>query len=207
MSKPFYTSTEAAALIGLSANTVNRRCAQGKIDATRDGFGTWIISAEAVEVERQRVASKSNKMAPDKPRQPHVPQPGFYTVEQAAAAIGIHVRTLARRAYEGQVRGARRNGRVWEFPQAAIDAEKARLAGYRQPAAKADKPAPKPTAKPAAKAPAMTIKSTPNFTASIAWVSDEELARNRAKLAQVARNAKSYIEIGPDGRARQVKRK
>ena len=202
MSKQFYTSTEAAEAIGLSPNTVNRRCAQGKIEASRDGSGTWVISADVVESERKRVAAKSSKMAPDLPPQKHQPTDGYFTVEQAAAEIGLHVRTLARRAYDGQIPGAKRNGRVWEFPPSAVEHEKARLAGYQVAA-----PKPKLVTKPTAKAPAVTIKATPKFTASVAAVNDEELARNRAKLAQVARNAKSYTMISADGRARQVKRK
>jgi hypothetical protein len=201
MSKQFYTSTEAASLIGLAPNTVNRRCSQGKIEASRDGFGTWVISADVVEAERQRIASKSNKMAPDKPRQKHEPTPGFLTVEQAAAEIGLHVRTLARRAYDGQIPGARRNGRVWEFSPEAVEHEKSRLAGYQVAA-----PKPKPVTKPAAKAPAMTIKSTPKFTASNAVASDAELAANRAKLAQVASNAKSALVVQPNGEMNTVAR-
>ena len=201
MSKQFYTSTEAASLIGLAPNTVNRRCSQGKIAAERDGFGTWIISADVVESERKRVAAKSSKMAPDLPPQKHQPTDGYFTVEQAAAEIGLHVRTLAKRAYDGQIPGARRNGRVWEFPPSAIEHEKARLAGYQVAAA------PKPKAvKPAAKAPAMTIKSTPKFTASVAVASDAELAANRARLAQVARNAKSALVVQPNGEMNEVAR-
>lgn len=387
MSKQFYTSTEAAEAIGLAPNTVNRRCSQGKIEASRDGFGTWIISADVVEAERQRIASKSNKMAPDKPRQ-HEPTPGYFTVEQAAAEIGLHVRTLARRAmvwpeidpgrgewpkepghtcqgkeeggavitiraqetaispiivpswrdsetrpgcrgcqhkrtkrearkvlfelgkrplwglyydpadfnrfaartrqrrraqsiagayaaypltngrfyvihdqeseggqpigddrtevfnllkpvvndtpddkristsggwggnwqgtkgdgrarqakregreYDGQIPGARRNGRVWEFSPEAVEHEKARLVGYQVAV-----PKPKPVTKPAAKAPAMTIKSTPKFTASNAAASDAELAANRARLAEIAKLARVAVYITADGRTKTVKR-
>ncbi len=193
MTKAFYTTTEAAQIVGLSANTLTKRCTQGKIPAIRES-GMWLITADVVESERERVASKSSKMGPDIYRQKHQPADGYFTAEQAAKMIGVTSRTLARRAGDRLIPGARRVGRVWEFSQESIDHEIARLAGSEKPAAKTVPAAPK------RKAPAMTVKvKASEFTASLGVASDAELAANRARLAQVAAEAKTYILIKANG--------
>lgn len=45
------------------------------------------------------------------------------TPAQAAATLGIHVKTLTRAAREGRVPGARRVGRCWRFDAAQLDLE------------------------------------------------------------------------------------
>lgn len=194
MTKAFYTTTEAAKIVGLSANTLTKRCTAGKIAASRES-GQWLIAADEVERERLRVASKSSKMGPDCYRKPHEPAAGYFTAEQAAKVIGVTSRTLARRAGDRLIPGARRVGRVWEFPQSAIDHEIARLAGSTQPAAKTVPAEPKRT-----KAQAMTVKvKASEFTASLAVADEAELAANRAKLARVAAGAKKYTLISASG--------
>jgi hypothetical protein len=193
-SKKFYTTSEAAEVIGLSANTLTKRCTQGKIAASRES-GLWLIGADVVESERLRVASKSSKMGPDCYRKPHEPAVGYFTAEQAAKMVGVTSRTLARRAGDRLVPGARRVGRVWEFSQESVDHEIARLAGSEKPAAKTVPAAPKRT-----KAPAMTVKvKASEFTASLGVASDAEKAENRARLAQVAADAKRYVLISANG--------
>jgi excisionase family DNA binding protein len=62
--KPFYTTVEAADLVGLASETLRKRAASGKIPAQRIGRD-WVLSAETVEAERQRVAAKPHKKATD----------------------------------------------------------------------------------------------------------------------------------------------
>jgi len=54
---------------------------------------------------------------------------------EAAARLGIHVKTLTRAARQGRVPGARRVGRVWRFDASQLDL---------QPAARASTLAPPP---------------------------------------------------------------
>ena len=201
-SKAFYTTSEAAEIVGLSANTLTKRCTQGKISASRES-GLWLIGADVVESERLRVASKSSKMAPDVVQREHGPiADGYFTVEQAAKMVGVTTRTIARRAYDGLIPGARKVGYAWEFPQSAIDHEIARLAGSEQPADKTVPAAPK-----RAKAPAMTVRvKASEFTASLGVASDAEKAANRARLAQVAADAKRYTLISANGETAVKKR-
>jgi excisionase family DNA binding protein len=50
------------------------------------------------------------------------------TPVQAAARLGIHVKTLTRAARQGRVPGARRVGRCWRFDASQLDLERARRA-------------------------------------------------------------------------------
>jgi excisionase family DNA binding protein len=52
MSETMYTTAEAAALLGLSHNTVRSQVRRGVLQATRIGARTVLISAD--EVERYR---------------------------------------------------------------------------------------------------------------------------------------------------------
>jgi len=45
------------------------------------------------------------------------------TPVEAAARLGIHVKTLTRAARQGRVPGARRVGRVWRFDASQLDLE------------------------------------------------------------------------------------
>lgn len=60
-----YTPEQAAVIIGLTARTIVKRCLDGSIKGAQRHGRQWVLSAEAVEAERARVAGKSNKKAPD----------------------------------------------------------------------------------------------------------------------------------------------
>ena len=124
------------------------------------------------------------------------------TRTQAAEIAGVSERTIGRHIAEGSIRGEMVHG-VWLLDRASFEAWRASFVPHRRREKVAPVAAPAPEAR---KRVGLTIKSTPKFTASNASASAEELARNRAKLAQVASNAKSYTMISADGRARQVKR-
>ena len=64
MSK-IYTPTEAAEIIGLTPRTIIKRCLDSRVPGARRTDSGWMIPAEAVEAERQRVAAKTNVKAPD----------------------------------------------------------------------------------------------------------------------------------------------
>ena len=64
MSK-IYTPTEAAEIIGLTPRTIIKRCLDSRVPGARRTDNGWMIPAEAVEAERQRVAAKTNVKAPD----------------------------------------------------------------------------------------------------------------------------------------------
>ncbi len=64
MSK-IYTPAEAAEIIGLTPRTIIKRCLDSRVPGARRTDNGWIIPAEAVEAERQRVAAKTNIKAPD----------------------------------------------------------------------------------------------------------------------------------------------
>ena len=64
MSK-IYTPAEAAEIIGLTPRTIVKRCLDSRVPGARRTDNGWMIPAEAVEAERQRVAAKTNIKAPD----------------------------------------------------------------------------------------------------------------------------------------------
>ena len=64
MSK-IYTPAEAAEIIGLTPRTIIKRCLDSRVPGARRTDNGWMIPAEAVEAERQRVAAKTNIKAPD----------------------------------------------------------------------------------------------------------------------------------------------
>ena len=64
MSK-IYTPAEAAEIIGLTPRTIIKRCLDSRVPGARRTDNGWVIPAEAVEAERQRVAAKTNIKAPD----------------------------------------------------------------------------------------------------------------------------------------------
>ncbi len=64
MSK-IYTPAEAAEIIGLTPRTIIKRCLDSRVPGARRTDNGWMIPAEAVEAERQRVSAKTNIKAPD----------------------------------------------------------------------------------------------------------------------------------------------
>ncbi len=64
MSK-IYTAEDAAEIIGLTPRTIIKRCLDSRVPGARRTDNGWMIPAEAVEAERQRVAAKTNIKAPD----------------------------------------------------------------------------------------------------------------------------------------------
>ena len=60
-----YTPAEAAEIIGLTPRTIIKRCLDSRVPGARRTDNGWMIPAEAVEAERQRVAAKTNIKAPD----------------------------------------------------------------------------------------------------------------------------------------------
>ena len=64
MSK-IYTAEDAAEIIGLTPRTIIKRCLDSRVPGARRTDSGWMIPAEAVEAERQRVAAKTNVKAPD----------------------------------------------------------------------------------------------------------------------------------------------
>ena len=64
MSK-IYPPAEAAEIIGLTPRTIVKRCLDSRVPGARRTDNGWMIPAEAVEAERQRVAAKTNIKAPD----------------------------------------------------------------------------------------------------------------------------------------------
>ena len=64
MSK-IYTPAEAAEIIGLTPRTIIKRCLDSRVPGACRTDNGWMIPAEAVEAERQRVAAKTNVKAPD----------------------------------------------------------------------------------------------------------------------------------------------
>lgn len=65
MSDRTYTPAEAAEIIGLTPRTIIKRCLDSRVPGARRTDNGWVIPAEAVESERQRVAAKTNVKAPD----------------------------------------------------------------------------------------------------------------------------------------------
>ena len=65
MSDKTYTPAEAAEIIGLTPRTIIKRCLDSRVPGARRTDNGWMIPAEAVEAERQRVAAKTNIKAPD----------------------------------------------------------------------------------------------------------------------------------------------
>ena len=66
VTKTVFTVPEAAAVIGIKPDSLRKRIVAGLVEAQRIGT-IYALSAEAVEAERVRVASKANKMIPDTP--------------------------------------------------------------------------------------------------------------------------------------------
>lgn len=62
-----YTPEQASAVIGLKPRTIIKRCIDGSIKGAKKHGRQWVLTAEAVEAERARVAKKPNKKAPDNP--------------------------------------------------------------------------------------------------------------------------------------------
>lgn len=61
-----YTPEQAAVIVGLTARTLIKRCNDGVIKGAKRHGRQWVLPAEVVEAERQRMAGKSNKKAPDR---------------------------------------------------------------------------------------------------------------------------------------------
>jgi hypothetical protein len=73
MSDKLYTVTEAAQIIGIKANSLSKRVRAGDVPYAERTNTKYLLSAEAVEAERQRVAGVA---AGTLPRQrPHKPKP------------------------------------------------------------------------------------------------------------------------------------
>lgn len=124
------------------------------------------------------------------------------TRTQAAEIAGVSERTIGRHIAEGSIKGEMVHG-VWLLDRASFEAWRASFVPHRRREKGAAVAAPAPEAR---KRVGLTIKSTPKFTASNAAASDAELAANRAKLAQVASNAKSALVVQPNGEMNTVAR-
>lgn len=58
-SAPGYTVRQAAALLGLTEDAIRKRVLAGKLDGHVDA-GTFVVSADAVEFERQQLLDRLN---------------------------------------------------------------------------------------------------------------------------------------------------
>ena len=73
MTDKLYTVTEAAAIIGIKANSLSKRVRAGDVPYAERTNTKYLLSADTVEAERQRVAGVA---AGTQPRQrPHKPKP------------------------------------------------------------------------------------------------------------------------------------
>lgn len=108
---------------------------------------------------------------------------------------GVSERTIGRHIAEGSIQGEMVHG-IWLLDRESFEAWRATFVPNRR-RAKVEPIA--PPAPEARKRVGISINAPSKFTASLATPSDAELAANRARLAQVAAKAKTYILIKANG--------
>ncbi len=129
----------------------------------------------------------------------------IYTAEDAAFRAGVSTRTVVRRITTGSIEAVNVNG-TWAISEEQVDKL---VALYAE---KSSKKA--PGAKPA-RAQQIAIKTTPasaqrkavaTYTAVPQNATETELSANRARLAEIAKQARAAVLISADGRVGRVKR-
>lgn len=133
----FYTPAQAAAIIGVGAQAVQRRIREGHIRALVVGGGQqirYLLTAETVEAERLRIADKPHKNIPDSGSSLRMPSPKPAKSTPPASASkapktvhkDAHSATIARAIAQQSVSDAQREANLARIAEIAAKATTAR---------------------------------------------------------------------------------